>query len=101
MYDFPKCQSIWFMPNADAGSLGVEHSLFVFKITHGYLFVSKFVENVLNLSYSIALQQIEIKTNIQNTVCGMDDVQVKHFAWVPMESTAEIVHFASQQKLVR
>ena len=58
-------------------------------------FVLKFVENVLNRSYSIALQQIEIKTNIRNTVCGMDDAQVTHFAWVPMESTAEIVHFAS------
>ena len=66
------------MPNADTGNLRVEHSLFVFKITRGYFFVSKIVENVLNRSYSIALQQIEIKTNIRNTVCGMYDAQVTH-----------------------
>ena len=64
------------------------------KLHAAIFFVLKFVENVLNRSYSIALQQIEIKTNIRNTVCGMDDAQVTHFAWVPMESTAAIVHFA-------
>ena len=71
------------------------------KLHAAIFYVSKFVENVLNRSYSIALQQVEIKTNIQNTVCGMDDAQVTHFAWVTKESTAEIVHFASQQQIVR
>ena len=87
------------MSNADAGSLRVEHSDLCLQLHAAIFFVLKFVENVLNRSYIIALQQIEIKTNIRNTVCGMDDAQVTHFAWVLMESTAEIVHFASQQTL--
>ena len=66
------------MPNADAGSLRVEHSYLCLKLHAAIFFVSKFVENVLNRSYSIALQQIEIKTNIRNTVGGMDDAQVTH-----------------------
>ena len=66
--------------------MGQKHELakveliFLLKITRGYLFfVSKFVGNVLKRSYSIALQQIEIKTSIRNTVCGLDDAKVTHF----------------------
>ena len=88
------------MSNADAGSLRVEHSDLCLQLHAAIFFVLKFVENVLNRSYIIALQQIEIKTNIRNTVCGMDDAKVTHFNMsVYRESTVKNRAICLKKKL--